>query len=305
MNVRSLRRMSTYRPLPISPDQHDEVLDELAKLKEEVVNTRHVVIKTDNLIKNLSSEVKYINQKQVSQERKSLFNSAIAYIIFVLLIFGGLYLSFQAKIERHQTELDLVERDVESKMREIKDLNVELRRWKQIEQELLRFEHLVREGEKEKAVKHFSTLRQVRFSGLLEELILKFKSEVAQEKYQGGVKSYKQGSYSKSDELFKASIAYNEDPPYLGDLLYFQGMATMKLEDYPRAAELLKKAQSFQHSRKVRVDIAYYLAWCHDQMGQKDTARKLYYRFYLRYRSSETHRAARAKRRYESLDKQK
>ena len=90
---------------------------------------------------------------------------------------------------------------------------------------------------------------------------------------------------------------------YLGDLLYYQGMCALRLEDYERATDLLTKAQTFKHERKVRVNIDYHLARAADMQGNKTIARRLYYRFYLRYRHNEKHRAARAKRRYEQLDK--
>ena len=65
--------MPTHRPLPISPDHQDEILDELAKLREEIVNTRHVVIKTDHLIKNLNAEVKQVTIKQSNQDSHTRF----------------------------------------------------------------------------------------------------------------------------------------------------------------------------------------------------------------------------------------
>ena len=73
----------------MQPDHTDVVLEELARLREEVVNTRNVTIKTDNVIKNLSAEVKAITDKQARQERKTLINSVAAYFLFVVLITGG------------------------------------------------------------------------------------------------------------------------------------------------------------------------------------------------------------------------
>ena len=303
--------MSTHRPLPISPDHQDEVLDELTQLREEVVNTRHVVIKTDHVIKNLNAEIKQITQKQAAQERKSLFNSATAYVLFVILILGGLYLNFQSKVDTHEVKLEKRDRLINALEREVFALKSDLGRWEQVERDLLEFGRLVREGEKEEAIRRFSSLRLLSFSGLLEVLIVKFKSEVAKEKYEQGKKSYDQKNYLKADEMFMASLAYidlkKETPDYFGNLLYHQGMSTLYLEKYQKAAELLKKAQTFSHKRKIQANIDYNLARSHDMMGNKLKARRLYYRFYLRYRhvSGEQHRTARAKRRYESLDKKK
>lgn len=295
--------MSTHRPLPINVNPNEELLSELHQVRDEAVGTRHVAIKTENIVKGLSVELKQITQRQTTLERRSMFNSAVAYVIFVLLIFSGLYLNFNSKVATYDAKLEGYKRDITELNRQLNELKHDLGEWEQWERELLEFERLVREDNKEEAVRRFGSLRTLSFAGLLEELIIKFKGEVAREKYDRGVQAYEQRLFSQADKLFGTSISYDESPPYLGDLLYYQGMCALRLEDYDRAADLLTKAQTFKHERKVRVNIDYNLARSFDMKGDKSAARRLYYRFYLRYRHSEKHRAARAKRRYEKLDK--
>jgi tetratricopeptide (TPR) repeat protein len=295
--------MSTHRPFPISGNQNEEVLQELSRVRDESVGTRHVAIKTENMVKSLTVELKQISQRQTTLERRSMFNSAVAYVIFVLLSFTGLYLTFNANEAKFNAELEKKDSRVTNLENDVKRLKKELEEWKQIERQLLEFERLVREDNKEEAVKRYTQLRTVSFSGLLEELVKKFKGEVASEKYEQGKKSYDQRSFSPADKLFSDSMSYDESPPYLGDLLYYQGMCALRLEDFNRATELLTKAQTFKHDRKIKAHIDFHLARATDMLGDKAVARRLYYRFYLRYRHSEKHRAARAKRRYEQLDR--
>jgi tetratricopeptide (TPR) repeat protein len=296
--------MSTHRPLPINPDHQDEVLDELIRLREEAISTRNITIKTENLIKGLSVEFKQVSVKQAHQERRSLFNSAIAYVLFVLLIFSGLYLNFTAKVEAINAKKDLKLREIESLNLQLNDLKTQLENWKQIERKLLEFARLVREDNKEEAVRSFSSLRNLSFSGLLEELIVKFKGEVAREKYEQGVQSYKeQKAFSQANELFKASLTYDATPPYLGDMLYYQGMCALRLKNYDKATKLLKKAQTFKHDRKVRANIHYHIARAYDMLGDKHMARRLYFKFYKTFGHSEKHKAGVAKRRYERLER--
>ena len=297
--------MSTHRPLPISANNNDEVLREVNNVLAEARGTRDVSIKTQQELTGLSVELKNISQRQIMLERRSMFNSAVAYVIFVLLIFSGLYLNFNAKVSTFDAKLESKKRDIAELNRQVTDLKRDLGQWDQWERELLEFERLVREDNKEEAVRRFGSLKTLSFAGLLEELIIKFKGEVALEKYERGVQAYDQRSFSQADKLFENSINYDGSPPYLGDLLYYQGMCALRLENYERATELLTKAQTFKHERKVRANIDYHLARAADLNGDKTTARRLFYRFYLRYRhsSSDKNRAMRAKRRYEKLDK--
>lgn len=295
--------MSTHRPLPINVNPNEELISELNQLRDEAVGTRNVAIKTEHIVKGLSVELRQITQRQTTLERRSMFNSAIAYVIFVFLIFSGLYLNFNAKVATYDAKLEGYQRDITELKRQQEALQHDLGEWEQWERELLEFERLVREDNKEEAVRRFGSLRTLSFAGLLEELIVKFKGEVAREKYERGVQSYEQKSFSQADKLFSTSISYDETPPYLGDLLYYQGMCALRLEDYERATDLLSKAQSHNHERKVRANIDYHLARSVDMQGDKAKAKRLYLRFYSRYGHTEKHRAARAKRRYEQLDK--
>ena len=261
----------------------DVILEELARLREEVVNTRNVSIKTDNVIKNLSAEVKAITSKQRAQEKKSYINSVFAYFLFVVLIFTGLYLTFQARLEKHQADRALFEKKEAGYKNDLTQLKSELGRWQQIERELLEFERLVRDGNKEQAVAKFSSLRPLRFSGLLEDLIVRFKAEVAREKFDAGVELFGQGNFTKADEAFLKSLEYNEAPDYLGDLLYHQGMAALRIKDFPRAATILRKSLEFGHARPTLADARYHLAYAYDRMGEKRTAADLYDQFVRRH----------------------
>jgi len=260
------------------------ILDELARLREEVVNTRNVAHRTDNLVKTLGIEIKTIVERQARTERRSFINSIAAYVIFTGLVFAGLYLTFESRVEKYQVDRQLQEKEVAGFKREIAELKADLGRWKQIERELMEFERLVKDGNKEAAVAKFSALRAVRFSGLLEDLITRFRAEVAEEKYKRGVELFDQGNFDKADEAFLKSLEFNAEPPYVGLMLYYQGMSAVRLKDFPRSANLLREALVHDLEYKFRAEASYYLAYAYDKMGESRTARDLYFRFFDRYR---------------------
>lgn len=267
----------------MDPDPTDTVLEELARLREEVVNTRNLTIKTDNHVQNLTSEVKGITRSLGQGERKNLLNSFVAYILFVVLIAGGLWLTFQARLDKSTADKALFAQKESESREKIAELNAELGRWKQIERELLEFERLVKEGQKEQAVASFNALRRVRFAGLLEELVSRYKADVARETYERGKKLFDQGNFAQADESFSKALDYDSEPPYRGELLYHQGMAALRLKDFPRAAELLRNALGHDLERKVMADANFNLAYAFDRMGERRTARELYQRFIDRH----------------------
>lgn len=284
----------------MEPDRSEMLLEEIARLREEVVSARNLTIKTENQVRNLTAEIKDIGRTMGQGERRNLLNSFVAYILFVVLIAGGLWLTFQARLEKSQVDRALFQRTEAEYQEQIAALKAELGRWHQIERELLEFERLVKEGKKEEAVAAFSALRRVRFAGLLEDLVARFKAEVARETFDRGVELFDEGNFAKADEAFTKALEYHADPPYRGELLYRQGMAAIRLKDFPRGAELLRQALTHEDlERKYEADASYHLAYAHDRMGEKRTARDLYNRFVRRHGRHPF--SSRAKQRFKQL----
>jgi len=277
----------------------DLVLDELARVREEVVNTRNLTIKTENALKNLATEVKTVARRQEGHDKKALLNNVGTYCLFVVVIGGGLWLTFQARLDKSKADQALFAKKETQLQHEVDELRADLGRWQQVERELLEFERLVKDGNKEKAVEAFSNLRKLRYAGLLEDLIVRFKAEVAREKYDRGVTLYGEGNFGKADESFIKSLEYDEKPPYLSMLLFHQGMSAVRLKDFPRGAELLRKAIAGTLDGKYLAEASYHLAYCHDRMGEKRSAREHYFRFFSRY--TRNLYSPLAKRRYEQL----
>src|SRR4051812_11829906 len=77
----------------------------LHELKKEIVEARNLVIKNDNLLKNLHADLKKVLDKQESFERRSIWTSAAAYFVFATLASTGAYLFATAKVKATTDEL--------------------------------------------------------------------------------------------------------------------------------------------------------------------------------------------------------
>ncbi|HZX96278.1 MAG TPA: tetratricopeptide repeat protein [Myxococcales bacterium] len=80
----------TATPRISNPPAIDSASDgELAALRKEVIEARNLVIKTDNLLKNLHAEVKNMGRRAEDQERRHKYTSVTAYILFAVIAVGG------------------------------------------------------------------------------------------------------------------------------------------------------------------------------------------------------------------------
>ena len=66
-----------------------EVDEELREIKREIIESRGLVIKTNNLTNALSADIKSIAKRQQTYERRLSWNSATAYVVFVVVVFAA------------------------------------------------------------------------------------------------------------------------------------------------------------------------------------------------------------------------
>src|SRR5665213_3147442 len=90
-----------------------EVDDELREIKREIIESRGLVIKTNNLTNALSADIKSIAKRQQTYERRLWQNSAVTYVVFVVLVFAVLKFAWDARVDaiKGETEQKIVENE--------------------------------------------------------------------------------------------------------------------------------------------------------------------------------------------------
>src|SRR6202044_1382499 len=76
-----------------------EADDELQEIKREIIESRGLVIKTNNLTNALSADIKSIAKRQQAYERRLGWNSATAYAVFVIVVFTALKFAWDARVD--------------------------------------------------------------------------------------------------------------------------------------------------------------------------------------------------------------
>src|SRR6476661_6107716 len=64
----------------------DKSLDDI---RREVIESRNLVIKTDNLLKNLHAELKLVGKRQEDFQKRQWISSGVAYALFAILCIGA------------------------------------------------------------------------------------------------------------------------------------------------------------------------------------------------------------------------
>src|ERR1700752_1505657 len=99
---------------------HD-VDEELRDIKREIIESRGLVIKTNNLTNALSADVKSIAKRQQQYERRISWNSATAYVVFVVVAFATLKLAWAPRVDAIKAETEQKTSDNERLRKEARE----------------------------------------------------------------------------------------------------------------------------------------------------------------------------------------
>jgi TolA-binding protein len=77
---------------------------EMAQLRKEVIEARNLIIKTDNLLKNLHAELKLMGRQHDEQEKRHWMTSVTAYVAFAVLAGVGAIAYARAEVRTARDE---------------------------------------------------------------------------------------------------------------------------------------------------------------------------------------------------------
>src|ERR1700682_4770202 len=98
----STSRMST--PPSERADSISSQTGEMAQLRKEIVEARNLIIKTDNLLKNLHAELKQMGRAHDEQEKRHWMTSVTAYVAFAVLAGVGAIAYARAEVRTAREE---------------------------------------------------------------------------------------------------------------------------------------------------------------------------------------------------------
>ena len=96
--------ISTPRSVPPVVEHQPAAECDLSDLRREVIESRNLVIKTDNLLKNLHAELKQMGRKQELFEKRHMMTSVAAYFLFAAIATLGAFTFARSEIRGAREE---------------------------------------------------------------------------------------------------------------------------------------------------------------------------------------------------------
>ena len=257
---------------------------ELSDLRKEVIEARNLVIKSDNLLKNLHAELKLTSRKQEQFEKRHLVTSAAAYILFAVLAGVGAYTYARSEIHSVRQEASANESQAKTRGQEIEKIRVaDAARRDASEKALKIFEEMQsgKEGPSlSAALVAAGKLDRSQLSILegkaLDDKEASLKQSVAQASHERGKAAFRRQDFRGAATEFARYVELMPNGPETPYAHYWLGEARSQLRDYQGAVVPLETFLKTSPSGKNHDWASVLLGVALEETGQYAKAQEVY-----------------------------
>jgi TolA-binding protein len=193
-----------------------ETEDELRELRREVIESRGLVIKTNNLVNALSSDLKSIAKRQTGYERRITWNSATAYGIFVLTVLLGVKVLYDYALENRESESGRLKAEVTQLRSQLEELKKRDEARGKVDTRAAALYELVRANKRSQLIEELAspankdalTKTELAFFGDIAE---RYRNELALESYYAGLDHAKFARWAEAATALEESIKIKGD----------------------------------------------------------------------------------------------
>lgn len=262
-----------------------ELEDEIKDIKKEIIESRNLGIRTENAVKNFSADIKQIQRKQESYEKKYIFTSVVAYLIFVGIMGAGAYFLVEARTEKLKAEnAELVSKDSGVKAK-IAELEGQLKARGEASTQAMKVYKSLKKGVSAEALADFDSVRGRGLSDLeqllLTELVGSKRIEIARVEYEEGRRFLNRKEYEKAEEAYRKSLAHAgaTKETLLTDVLYDLGTTLHKLKKYADSTSFFERMLQRSTDAQRNGEATYLIAANAELTAQPDKAKEGYLKF--------------------------
>jgi TolA-binding protein len=264
-----------------------EVDEELREIKREIIESRGLVIKTNNLTNALSADIKSIAKRQQTYERRLTWNSAAAYIVFVLVVLFALKLAWDARVDQIKAETEQKTLDNERLRKEAKEAQKRDEDRARAEARAAQFYELIRQNKRAEIVEQWESLKKEPLSKaemvIFADAAERARNDLAAQLYQQGMDKVRVQRWQEAANAFEESIKYKEDAAVGPSVRLGLAEAYRHLNRQKEAIPILTALAENTVDKEVHDDALYALALCQQDIqawnDAKNTWRTLIRRF--------------------------
>jgi len=274
--------------------------NELRKIEKEIIETRGLIIKSNNLANSLSADVRNIARRQSSYERSLSFNSFIVYLAWGAIALFASWMAYDARKASLEEQLAQVTETADAAAKELAELKkVKGGGAPKSAKDLADLYSLISEGERQGAIDAFDKVNQENLTFLEKKLLLDvingFRGDLSMEHYTKGLDLIAVKKYPEAVEELRLSLQFKNDAGH-AKAAKIQMANALRLQGKPQEAiAVLQKVIEEHLDPELSDDALWYLALAHTEAHQRDEARSVLRALMRQYPGSQFYRDARVR----------
>lgn len=244
-------------------DDHDS---ELRDIKREIVESRGLVIKTNNLTNALAADLKSVSKRQINFERRVFWNSAIANALFVLVVLGAVKFAWDARTASVSGDVTRAEEALKKRDAEIEELRKARDARDAASSQAAAFYELVRAERRQEVVDGFDAIRKLPISraelAFFTDAVERARGELSVKSYQLGLDHMRMGRWHEAATAFEESIRSQQTGVHVPAARLNLARAYRKLNRQRDAVPILVQLSEASADKEIMDDATLLLADC-------------------------------------------
>jgi len=267
-----------------------ETDEELAEIKREIIESRGLVIKTNNLTNALSADLKSIAKRQQSYEQRLSWNSATAYIVFVLVVFTALKFAWDARVDSVTAETQQKTAENERLRKENRDLEKREENASRAEAKAQAFYDLVRLNKRADVVDGFEGVKNEPVTktelAFFADAAVRARTELAREEFLLGQDKTRLQRWQEAATAFEDSLRFKDDSAVAPEAKLGLAEAYRHLSRQRDAVPLLTQFLESSPDKDLEDDALYDLAHCQTDLQAWNDAKSAWRQLIRRFPDS-------------------
>jgi TolA-binding protein len=264
-----------------------EVDEELAEIKREIIESRGLVIKTNNLTNALSADIKSIAKRQQSYEQRLSWNSATAYVVFVVVVFTALKFAWDARVDSVTAETQQKTAENDRLRKENRELAKREEVSARAEAKAQAFYELVRLNKRTDVIDGFESVKNEPVTktelAIFTDATIHARTDLAREEFQLGQDKVRLQRWQEAATAFEDSLRFKDDSAVAPEARLGLAESYRHLSRPKDAVPLLTQILESSPDKELEDDALYDLARCQTDLqawnDAKSAWRQLIHRF--------------------------
>jgi TolA-binding protein len=254
-----------------------EVDEEIREIKKEIIESRGLIIKTNNLTNSLGGDIKAIAKRQAAHERRAWWNSVVTYGLLGLAGLFGFRLLLDVSVREMEVEKSHLEQEVKRLRSALDDEAKRGEKRNGAESKAVQFYELVKQKQRAEAIERWNELDKEQLSpaerAVFRDVVARFHSELSNEAFQTGLELLRTGRYAEATESFNDAIRLDEGAAHVPQVRFHLAEALAKLGKNAQAKIELEYVLNQNADKEIHPDATWALAHVLDDLGDLDGAR--------------------------------